>query len=165
MISRAMPVYHFTLHAYRSWRPDHKRGYTQRKKGYLPPDPEQARKYDERAREGPVVFTRDVQRVIIRTTADFCARRKFRFHGSGNDESHSHLLISWRGYSHWNEVMRRLKNILSLELNKCFNCKRQWFVRGGSRKRVSKVAHLNHLLDRYFPDHPGLFWREGQPIT
>ena len=39
-----MPVYHITLHAYRSWSPDHPRGYTRRGKGYQKPDPEQARK-------------------------------------------------------------------------------------------------------------------------
>lgn len=110
------------------------------------------------------MFTREVQCIIIRTTAEFCARRKYRFHGSGNDDSHTHLLLSWRGYSSWHEVMRRLKNVLSLQLNRELNIKRQWFVRGGSRKRVRDDKHLDHLLDKYFPDHPGLFWCEGAAL-
>jgi hypothetical protein len=61
-----MPVYHFTFHAYRNWRPDHPRGYVRKKKGVLPPDPEQARKYDERAKGEPVIFDEAIQRILIR---------------------------------------------------------------------------------------------------
>src|SRR5205823_12316659 len=132
--------------------------------GCQPSDPEVAEEYDERATDEPAVFTLEVQRIIIRTTQNFCARRNYRFHGSGNDDSHTHLLLSWRGYSSWHEVMRRLKNILSLELNRQLNCKRQWFVRGGSRKQVKNRAHLDHLTKKYFPDHPGIFWREGMML-
>ncbi len=39
-----------------------------------------------------------------------------------------------------------------------------WFVEGGSRKQVTTRGHFDHLLDTYFPDHPGLFWREGMPL-
>jgi hypothetical protein len=70
-----MAVYHFTLHAYRSWRPDHPRGYTKRGKGYQPPDPEQAKKYDERAKQDPVKFVLEAQRVIIRVSHEFCTER------------------------------------------------------------------------------------------
>jgi len=159
-----MPVYHFTLHAYRSWRPDHPRGYTRRGKGYQPPDPQAAEEYDARASNEPAIFTLEVQRLIVRITHDFCTRRKFRFHGSGNDPSHTHLVINWRSYSSWEEILRRLKNILALELNRAFNCKQKWFVRKGSRKRVKDNAHLKHLLDKYFPDHPGIFWRDGMAL-
>ena len=79
-----MPVYHFTLHAYRSWRPDHPKGYTKRGEGYQPPDPEQARKYDERATQEPATFDEETQRVLIRSAYDFCHRRKYRLHGAGN---------------------------------------------------------------------------------
>jgi len=160
-----MAVYHFTFHAYRSWRPDHPRGYTRLNEGYQPPDPEQAELYDERARQDPAVFTEDVQRIIIRVTYDFCERRKMRFHGAGNEDGHTHLALSWKSYMHWHEVMRRLKNILSKMLNEVFNTPgKRWFVRDGSRKRVKNRAHLNRLLDEYFPDHPGIFWREGMPL-
>ena len=61
---RAMVV-HFTLHAYRNWRPDHPRGYTKRNSGYLPPDPEEARNYDERAKQDPAQFDLEVQKCLI----------------------------------------------------------------------------------------------------
>ena len=160
-----MPVYHFTLHAYRSWRADHPRGYTKRGKGYQPPDPDEAKRRDERAKQDPAKFEEEVQIQIIRITHDFCRRRKMRFHGAGNEEGHTHLVLSWRSYMAWHEVMRRLKNVLATELNKHFNTPgKQWFVRGGSRKRVRDEKHLDRLLDKYFPDHPGVYWREGVVI-
>jgi hypothetical protein len=55
-----MPVYHFTIHSYRSWRADHPRGYTKRGERYQPPDPEQAKRYDERAKQDPAKFEKEV---------------------------------------------------------------------------------------------------------
>ena len=130
----------------------------------LPPDPEQARKYDERARDKPAVFTREVQRILIRVAADFCARRKLRLHAVGSDPSHIHYVISWHGYSAWKEILRRLKNILSLELNRKLDCPRPWFVRGANSKPVRNGDHLRYLTITYLPDHPGMFWCEGQPL-
>jgi hypothetical protein len=89
-----MPVYHFTLHAYRSWRPDNKRGYVRRGGKLLPPDPKQAQNYDDRAKDEPAVFTTEVQRILIHTAADFCSRRKLSFHAAGSDPSHIHYVIS-----------------------------------------------------------------------
>jgi hypothetical protein len=51
-----MAVYHFTLHAYRSWSPAHPRGYTQRGKGYQPSDPAKAEEYDGRAKFPKAIF-------------------------------------------------------------------------------------------------------------
>jgi REP element-mobilizing transposase RayT len=158
-------VVHFTLHAYRSWRPDNKRGYTRRKKGYLPPDPQQARRYDERAKQDPATFTRAVQKLLIRFAHDFCSRRKMRLHAVGNEEGHSHFVISWKGYSDPHEVMRRLKNVLSTLLNRdCNTLGKRWFVRGGSLRRVTNTAHLDKLIETYLPDHPGIFWCEELPL-
>jgi hypothetical protein len=58
---------------------------------------------------------------------------------------------------------RRLKNILSLTLNRALQYSRPGCPQE-SKRRVSNRSHLSRLLDKYFPDHPGLFWREGLPI-
>lgn len=61
--------------------------------------------------------------------------------------------------------MRRLKNVLPTELNRHFKTPgKRWFVHGGSRKRVRNQPHLDHLLERYLPDHPGIYWREMVPL-
>ena len=64
-IGEFMPVYHFTIHAYRSWKPDHPRGYTDRGKGYQPPDADRADDYDRAAKQEPVKFDRSTQEEIL----------------------------------------------------------------------------------------------------
>ena len=161
-----MPVYHFTVHAYRSWGPAKARGYVQRGKGYLPPDPNMQRNYDDRAKQPPATFDeRTIQEILVLGTYDVCARRKWRLHGVGTDPLHFHWVVSWGGFLPWQEVRRQTKNVLSLLLNRITGQKgRRWFVRDGSRKRVTDDDHLNHLLKRYLPDHRGTFWCEGMPL-
>jgi REP element-mobilizing transposase RayT len=158
-------VYHFTFHAYRDWRPDHPRGYVRRNQGILPPDPEMARKYDQRATATPVNFDESIQRILIRGATDICARRKWRLHAVGTDPGHAHFVISWQEFMAWSEVMEKLKNILSLLLGRDLQKPGgKWFERGGSRRRVKHRAHLHYLINEYLPSHRGLFWKEGDPL-
>jgi len=160
-----MPVYHFTLHAYRSWSPGHPRGYTRRGKGYLPSDPEMAQKYDDRAKHPKAQFSsRDIQEVLIVGAIDLCRNRGWRLHAAGTDPTHLHLIVSWKGFLDWRVVRQKTKNLLSLFLGRATEDPgRQWFVRDGSRKRVTSADHLKYLIETYLPDHRGVFWREGQP--
>jgi len=161
-----MPVYHFTVHAYRSWGPSKPRGYTQRRKGYLRPDPKMQEDYDNRAKQEPASFDdRDIQEILILGTYDICRRRGWRLHGVGTDEKHYHWVVSWRGFIPWQEVRKITKNILSLLLNRVTGQEgRRWFVRDGSRKRVENDEHLNYLKKKYLPDHRGLHWVEGNSL-
>jgi hypothetical protein len=163
--SPPMPVYHFTIHAYRSWSPNHRRGFTERGKGYQPPSPEKAERYDNNAKQDKVIFDREIQEILILGATDVCRRRKWRLHGVGTDPSHFHIVISWRSFIPWNQVMGKLKNILSLILGRALNEPgRRWFVTRASRKRVKDADHLRHLLNTYLPDHPGVFWKEGMKL-
>jgi len=160
-----MPVYHFTLHAYRSWSPNHPRGYTRLNEGYQSPDPDRAREYDERARFEPVVFDRKIQEIVILGTIDICRRRGWRLHGIGTDANHVHMVVSWKHFLEWEKVQGKIKNLLSLFLGRASGQEgREWFVRYGSRKRVQNHKHLEYLLKVYLPDHRGPFWREGDPV-
>src|SRR5882724_657123 len=105
-----MRVYHFTLHAYRSWRPDHPRGYTKKGEGYQPPSKEMADQYDRNAKQDPVEFTDDLQRDILELARSICEEETWRLEAAGFDPSHTHLVISWRNFNRWEEVDRRLKN-------------------------------------------------------
>jgi hypothetical protein len=80
----AMAVYHITLHAYRSWRADHPRGYTDRKHGVLPPDPEKAQEWDDRAKHLKVEFDRARQAVLITGAADICGTSRMEITRSWN---------------------------------------------------------------------------------
>jgi hypothetical protein len=72
-----MPVYHFTLHAYRTWSPDHLRGFVQRERGIQPPNEPLAREYDRVAKFEPVEFDRALQQVLICGLIDICQRRSW----------------------------------------------------------------------------------------
>src|SRR3954452_16771961 len=131
-----MAVYHFTLHAYRSWRPDHPRGFTVKGIGYQPPDPVAADVYDENAKQDPVVFDDRTQREILVLAHQICEEEGWRLELAVFDETHTHLVLSWTGFVPWEEVDRRLKNLLVLKLNRLHGTPgKRWFVRRHSAPR------------------------------
>jgi hypothetical protein len=93
-----MPVYLFTFHTYRSWMPDHRRGYTKRKRGVLPRDPAMARRYAGRARFERVVWGQADQRAALRAVGRVCGhpdRADWRLHGAVAVFNHLHGVVSW----------------------------------------------------------------------
>jgi hypothetical protein len=86
-------------------------------------------------------------------------------HAVGNEESHLHQLISWKGFVSYQKIVQQMKGSLSHALGKQIGpAGRKWFTRGASEKRVSDQEHFDHLVETYFPSHRGLFWKEGQPL-
>jgi REP element-mobilizing transposase RayT len=159
-----MAVYHYTIHAYRSWRPDNPRGYVHHSRGLLPPDPLMANWYDAAATQDAVVFDDRIQRILLSTSHEVCVNRGWRLHAGGTDPTHLHLLVSWRGFVPCSDVLTRLKNVMSLRLGQTVGpAGRRWFVRRGSTRRVLTRGHFRHLVCTYLPDHRGAFWREGLP--
>jgi REP element-mobilizing transposase RayT len=161
-----MAVYHFTLHAYRSWTPAHPRGYVRRGKGILPTDKKMADAYARAAKQPPVVFTKQIQKILIDTARAECAAKNWRLHCAATDSTHVHLLVSWKTFIPWNNVIHRLKNILSYRLGRELATPgRQWFVRGESRRRVRNRDHLQYLIQKYLPSHGGLTWTAPKPVA
>jgi len=157
-----MPVYLFTFHGYRTWRPDNPRGYVRGVPGVLAPDPGMARLYDSQAVQQPVHFGPSHQKVLLWILHGACQRRKWRLHFVATENTHIHILVSWREFTPWQEVGNRLKNLMSLMLGrKLASPGRTWFSRKGSRKRVENQRHFDYLVKRYLPSHRGLHWREG----
>ena len=89
-----MPVYFFTYHAYLSWLPDHKKGYTDRKHGVLPPDPDQANRYRSRASEDPILFNDGIQQAAIDELIIACEKQGLALHGIATEPTHVHVLVS-----------------------------------------------------------------------
>jgi hypothetical protein len=164
IVSR-VAVYHFTYHAFGTWRADHPRGYTVRGEGYRPPDPVEQARRQENLTQPVVHFDEMMQRVLIAGTYDVCENRGWHLYGAGNDPTHYHAAIGWDEFVEWQLVRDKLKNLLSLFLGRWTGIEgRTWFVEGGSRKRVRDKAHLEYLLNTYFPDHRGVFWKRGMPL-
>lgn len=161
-----MPVYHFTFHAYRSWRPDHPRGYTKKGVGYLPPDKQAAERYDQNAKQDAVLFDKKTQMQILSLSIQICEEEGWKLEAAAFDPTHVHEIVSWRKFFPWQEVDRRLKNLLVLKLNRKHNTPgKRWFARRhGAPRRVRNIDHFNHLVDVYFPDHRGVFWKQGMEI-
>jgi hypothetical protein len=165
-----VPVYFITLHAYRSWMPDHKRGYVRKGKGILPPDDAMARDYEARAKQPPVEFDETFQRLLLWGASDICQRRGWRLHGFGAEPTHAHFLVSWKNVRGgakltWKQVRGRLKNVLSWMCGRFYKQPgRRWFTDRGSRKRVLERRHFEHLLKTYLPKHRGVVWRRGEPM-
>lgn len=158
-------MYHFTFHAFGTWRADHPRGYTLREEGYQPPDAEEQRRREDKLTQDVVQFDEAMQKVLVVGTQDICTRRGWRFHGAGNDRTRYHALISFERFVDWQEARDTLKNILSLFLGRWTGREGvTWFVEGGSRKREESRKHFDYLLDRYFPDHRGVYWCEGKAL-
>jgi REP element-mobilizing transposase RayT len=162
-----MPVYHFTLHAYRSWNADHPDGYHQHgEKGVHPPNAAVARHRNLHAKFTPVEFTEPLQQVLIDMVQDICRRRKWRPHGMVANPSHIHLAISWPSAppdaKAVQTVFKRLLGWCLAKHTGLFG--RKWLSEGAKPERVKDRQHLRHLLDEYFPSHKGTYWREDAPL-
>lgn len=178
-----MPVYLFTFHAYRSWMPDHPRGYTRRGEGYLEPDDEAAWQYADNATGEAVLFDAALQRAMIEEAQTACRYQQLRLHGGSTEPTHVHLLVSWTHGKSWMSVRTALKTSLSLRLKREAeqrdreSCDHDWceddgqnekgrweprLSRGGSRKHVKDREHFDHLMRKYLPDHGGVKWFEDR---
>ena len=60
-----MAAYHFTFHAFGTWRADHPRGYTVREDGYQPANPEEQRRREEKLTQDVVYFDEAMQKVLV----------------------------------------------------------------------------------------------------
>lgn len=160
-----MPVYLFTFHTYRSWMPDHRRGYTKRNKGYQKPDPNMAQEYSDRANhDDEVLLDRDLQRALIEESIRSCKFQKLQTHAFFTEPSHIHQLVSWKDRRGWLKVRMALKRSLSRRLNQISRDERNGtflaLSRGASRKHVLNRKHFDQLKDTYSRRHGGLKWDE-----
>jgi len=161
-----MAVYFFCIHAYRNWRPDHPRGFTKKGDGYQPPDHDLAEQYDLNAVQEPASFDDPIQREILVYSHDICTTEGWKLEAIGFDPGHLHVLISWQDFVDWKWVDQRLKNLLALKLNRRHDSPgRRWFARRhGAPRRVDDRGYFDHLVEKYIPDHPGLFWKHGMEL-
>jgi hypothetical protein len=152
-----MAVYLFTFHAYRSWMPDHRRGFVQRGRGIVAPDPRLADAYARRARFERVRWDdadADTLLLAARQTCETPARQ-WRLHIGVAVFNHVHLLVSWRYYADAARVKAVFHRALTVALRDAHGdppC-RPRLARGGSRKRITARAHFLHLRHTYLPTH------------
>ena len=177
-----MPVYLFTYHAYRSWMPDHPRGYTKRGEGYQAPDGELAERYRANATSDGILFDEHLQRCLLEEALVACKFQQLRLHAGSTEPSHAHYLVSWKDARHWSKVRASLKSSLSRRLaledqknNNSRDATRRRnpresdtgryvlkLSRGASRKHVENRKHFDYLMKTYLPRHNGVKWFEDE---
>jgi len=158
-----MPCYLLTVHTYRSWMPDHPRGFVQENRGVRPPNPRLADAYRGEASDEPFVMDGATQRFVIDVVRGVGARRDWRIHAVACEPSHVHILVSWETDATWGAVRAKFKNIIALELSKRHGQEgRHWLSDGGSRKRVKDRRHFDYLVTTYLPKHRGEQWYQGE---
>src|SRR5206468_4067942 len=87
---------------------------------------------------------------ILKIAHEISERERWKLELAGFDETHTHLVLSWTDYVRWEDADRRLKNLLSLKLNRLHSTPgKRWFVRGRSApRRVKDRKHFNSLQHR-----------------
>lgn len=162
--SNLVPVSFITIHAYRSWMPDHPRGYVRRGEGVLPPDPEMNEFYEDQANFDEAVFTPARQQVLVEATREVCGNLKWRLHYVVCVRTHVHIVVSWQPFKDWRDVHDRMKRLLGLKLARHEKTVgRSWLSKGRDAVPVKNVGHFEHLMTKYLPDHHGATWHERMP--
>jgi REP element-mobilizing transposase RayT len=156
-----MPVSNLTLHAYRTWLPDHRRGYTSDAEIHAS-DPEMADRYRRQAKEGEVQFSELQLLLMLSAIRDIASRRAWRVHAVFGECTHIHFILSWRTGLRIEQVRRVVPNLLSRFLSEqAGEPGRRWFARRPSCRPVKDREHLDYLLNQYRAKHTALGWREG----
>lgn len=113
-----------------------------------------------------MIFEPQIQKLIAVLIEDICNSKDWVFEAMGSDFSHVHTMVSWRKFHTWEQVDQRLKNLLALKLNRRFNSPgKRWFVRRhGAPRRAKDKSRYAYLINTYFPDHRGFYWKKGDPL-
>lgn len=150
-----MPVYLFTLHAYRTWRADNPRGYIQHGQyGVQPPRPKLATHRESIAKHPAVVFNKKQRSLMLRSSVDVAGRRGWALHAAAVTTTHIHLLVSWNDHAEEKLVCTTFKRLLGLALSKQKGSTgNRWFSHGRDAKRVTDRKHFDHLVKVYLPRH------------
>ena len=151
-----MPVFLFTFHGYRTWMPDHPRGYNRKNEGTFAPDPEMNEHYERRAHFDEVRFDAERQKVVVDAYVEVASNLDLRLYYAVCVDTHAHPLVGWRDDREWTYIHDRLKSIIALKLGEAERVKgRRWLTARRIGEQVSESEHFAHLMTVYLPDHRG----------
>ncbi|MBW3600115.1 MAG: hypothetical protein KY475_22935 [Planctomycetes bacterium] len=139
--------------------PDNPRGYVRRGEGVLSSDKEAGADYRNRARDDGVSFNEKTQRSLIDESLIAADKQQLRIHHVATENTHVHILASWRRARTWRQARASLKRSLTLRLKRELG-RKDPFSENGSRKRVRDRKHFDHLMNVYLPSHSGWKWSE-----
>lgn len=126
-----MPCYLFTYHTYGSWYPDRPQGYVRRGQGILPSDFVAAEEYRNRAKYDTVIIKGEHQQAIISQLIEGVEHINCRLHAVATDNTHFHVLVSWKGQRTWQQNWASLKKSITIRLKEEFEA-RAWLTENAS---------------------------------
>lgn len=155
----------FNFHGYRTWMPDHDRGYTRHNEGVLPPDAEMAENYRRRAKFDEVVFDESRQRVIVDAAVEICRTVGIDLYYAVCVNTHAHVLVAWRDDRTREQLYDRMKRVIALKLARTEGVQgRRWLAARRAGKKVLEGDHLRYLMTEYLPGHHGVSWVDREML-
>lgn len=154
------------FHGYRTWMPDHPRGYTRHGEGIYAPDTNMADRYAKRAKFDRVIFDELRQQVVVSAIREVCQNIDVDLYYAVCIRTHGHAVVAWRDTRPWTQISDRIKRIVGLKLARSENVfGRKWLAARPAGKVVKDVDHLRHLMIRYLPSHRGATWVNGEILA
>lgn len=160
--SFAMPCYLFTWHTYGSWLPDRQQGYVHWNRGLSASSLALAACYREQQKDSAVRLSLEQQELLIKELLLASNFQRFTLHAVACEDSHTHVLISWKDSRQPEVLKRSMRHSMSKKLNQLEN--RRWFSRGGNTSRVRDQRHFDYLYKVYLPSHNGMKWNREKGI-
>jgi REP element-mobilizing transposase RayT len=151
------------FHGYGTWMPDEDDGYVERGKDRLPQDVKVAARYRVLMTEDEVEFGELHQLAMIDEVHQAAVPQNFCVHFVATEQTHVHLLVSWKDERPFEKLRAGIRQSLSRRLSKEFE-KRTWLSEGGSRRRISNQEHYDYLVATYLPRHGGWKWCEERGL-
>jgi hypothetical protein len=166
-----MPVYLFTIHAYRSWSEGNPRGYVQRDEGLKPSSANLATWREENSSHDPARFDLGDQRLLHEILVAIVAEKNCRLHAGSTTPTHVHGLTSFaepacgcdgaewcrrgcesRDYAE--KFITRLKQKMGQALAKKYQTNgRPYFSRGWDLTPIRRMPHFRYHIETYLPKH------------
>jgi hypothetical protein len=166
-----MPVYLFTVHAYRSWSEGNRNGYIQRDEGLKPPSPNLANWREEHASHDPARFDLADQELLHEILIAILKEKSCRLHAGATTMTHVHGLTSFKeplcgcqgaewcrrgcpGRMNAERLIIRLKQKMGQALAKKHETSgRPYFSRGWDLTPIRSQKHFQYHIETYLPKH------------
>jgi hypothetical protein len=175
-----MPVYLFTVHAYRSWSEGNANGFIQHGDGLQAPNPALAEWRDDHASHEPARFDLADQDILHEILQVICKEKSCKLHAGATTLTHVHGLVSFTAPlcdckgAEWcrrdcavricvEKCIIRLKQKMGQAMAKKHETNgRPYFSRGWDLTPIRRMPHFQYHIQTYLPKHDkegGIFRR------
>lgn len=151
-----MPVYLFNIHGYKTWMPNHPRGYTRKGEGVFAPDEKMNQHYEDKSHFDEIRFNDARQRLLVDTAIEVCTNVGVRLYYAVCVSTHLHVLVGWSDDRKWEPIYDRIKKVAALKLARSEGVSgRRWFAHRRNGTPICTPDHFAYHMMEYLPGHRG----------